>query len=68
MSHLFAVYSKLKFSFQSFIAMPTLMFVLAHLYNVNIWLINNVGIFQENWDCVVGCFCLIFQSSYAKTE
>ena len=30
--------------------------------------VNNVGEFQKSRGCVVGCFCLISQSSNAKSK
>ena len=30
--------------------------------------VNNVGVFHKSRGCVVGCFCLVFLSSDAKSE
>ena len=47
--HSFAAHSKLNFYLRSFATMPTPMFAHVHLYNLNMHVVNNVGVFQKHW-------------------
>ena len=65
------LFAKLNFSLRSFAVTPTLMFAHTCAFVQSKHVVNNVGMIQNgsgSTGCVVGCFCLISQSSDAKSN